>query len=268
MKRKDALEQIGSIVGPQGLVDGEDASQYLSEWRDKFEGKAALIVCPGSTQEVAKILAIANEAGIGVVPQSGNTGLVGGQIPSAAGDEIILSLSRMNQIGRIDTLNDTMVVGAGCVLATIQEAAKDAGRLFPLSLGSEGSAQIGGLLSTNAGGVNVLKYGNAKAQILGLEVVLADGRIWNGLRGLRKDNTGYDLKQLFMGAEGTLGIITGAILKLFPLPRETATAYVALPRLDAAIKLLAFTRERTGDMTSAFELVPKIGFEFLENTLA
>jgi FAD/FMN-containing dehydrogenase len=264
MDRKDALDQIRSLVGPQGLVGDEEALQYLTEWRDKFEGKAALIVRPGSTKEVSDVLNLANEAGIGVVPQSGNTGLVGGQIPSEAGDEIVLSLSRMNRVGRIDTLNDTVKVEAGCVLATVQNAAREVGRLFPLSLGSEGSAQIGGLLSTNAGGVNVLKYGNAKAQVLGLEVVLADGRVWNGLRGLRKDNTGYDLKQLFMGAEGTLGIITSAILKLFPLPRETATAYAALPDLETAIKLLAFTRERTGDMTTAFELVPQIGFEFLE----
>lgn len=264
MNAPDALERIKAVVGKKGLLSDEDAAPYLTEWRDKFEGKAALIVRPGSTAEVSQVVKIASEAGIGIVPQSGNTGLVGGQIPSSAGTEILINLSRLNAIGTIDTENDTMRVEAGCILSNIQSAANDAGRLFPLSLASEGSAQIGGLLSTNAGGVNVLKYGNARAQVLGLEVVLPSGEVWDGLRGLRKDNTGYDLKQLFIGAEGTLGIITGAILKLSPMPRERATAFVALADLDAATKLLALTREETGDLATAFELVPDIGLKFLK----
>lgn len=263
MTREEALEEIHRILGPKGLVASEDANAYLTEWRDKFKGNAALIAKPASVDEVSQILRVANEAGIGIVPQGGNTGLVGGQIPSLDGTEILLNLSRMNKIREIDPLNDTMLVDAGCILATVQQVASDAGRLFPLSLASEGSAEIGGLLSTNAGGINVLRYGNARAQVLGLEVVLPNGEIWNGLRGLRKDNTGYDLKQIFMGAEGTLGVITAAVLKLFPLPNDRSTGFVALPGLDAVIALLGLTREMTGELVSAFELIPAIGLEFL-----
>lgn len=263
MTSNKALDDIRRILGPKGVVASEDASAYLTEWRDKFKGRAALIARPATVDEVSQILKIANAAGIGIVPQGGNTGLVGGQIPSLDGTEIILNLSRMNEIRKIDTLNDTMLVEAGCILSNVQQAAENAGRFFPLSLASEGSAEIGGLVSTNAGGINVLRYGNARAQVLGLEVVLPNGEIWNGLKGLRKDNTGYDLKQIFMGAEGTLGVITAAVLKLFAAPTDRATGFVALPDLDAVIALLGLTREMTGELVSAFELIPAIGLEFL-----
>ena len=194
---------------------------------------------------------------VAVVAQGGNTGLVGGSVPTGTRREIVLSLGRMNRIRSLDPLNDTITVEAGCVLAAVQQAAEDAGRLFPLSLAAEGSCQIGGNLSTNAGGVNVLRYGTAREQVLGLEVVLADGRVWDGLRALRKDNTGYDLKQLFLGAEGTLGIITAAVLRLFPRPSATATAWIALDSPRAAVELLGGLRERLGERLSAFELASR-----------
>lgn len=260
----EALDAIRQLLGPKGIVPDDEVAGYLTEWRDKFEGNAALVARPANTEEVSGVMKIASAAGIGVVPQGGNTGLVGGQIPSLDGSQIILNLSRMNAIRKIDVSNDTMLVEAGCVLANVHSAALEADRYFPLSLASEGSAEIGGLLSTNAGGINVLRYGNARAQVLGLEVVLSNGDIWDGLKGLRKDNTGYDLKQLFMGAEGTLGVITAAVLKLFPAPRDRATGFVALQDLDAVIALLGLTREMTGELVSAFELVPAIGLEFLK----
>src|SRR5207248_3630010 len=192
-----------------------------------------------------------------IVPQGGNTGLVGGATPTGKGREIVLALARLNRIRDLDRLNDTITVEAGCILANVQRAADEAGRLFPLSLAAEGSCQIGGNLSTNAGGVNVLRYGTAREQVLGLEVVLPDGRVWNGLRGLRKDNTGYDLKQLFLGAEGTLGVITAAVLRLHPRPSATATAWIALDSPRRAVELLALLRERLGERLSAFELVSR-----------
>jgi len=264
MSSSDALDAIRAIVGDKGLITADSAEQYLTEQRGKYHGEALLIVRPENTQEVSDILKIADKSGLKVVPQSGNTGLVGGQLPYDKDLDILLNLSRLNTINEIDTVNDTMRVGAGAILANVQAAATNAGRLFPLSLASEGSAQIGGLLSTNAGGVNVLKYGNAKAQVLGLEVVLANGDIWDGMRALRKDNTGYDLKQLFMGSEGTLGIITSAVLRLFPAPRETVSAFVALDSLEATTALFAAAREQTGDLISAFELLPDIGMDFLQ----
>lgn len=264
MTHEEALEAIRQLLGPKGIVTGDDVASYLVESRDKFDGKAALAALPADTNEVSQVLKIANAAGIGVVPQGGNTGLVGGQIPSLDGSQIIVNLSRMKTIRSLDIANDTMLVEAGCVLADVQAAALDAGRYFPLSLASEGSAEIGGLLSTNAGGINVLRYGNARAQVLGLEVVLPNGDIWDGLKGLRKDNTGYDLKQLFIGSEGTLGIITAAVLKLFPAPRDRATGFVALEDLESVVALLGLTRQLTGELVSAFELIPAIGLEFLE----
>jgi FAD/FMN-containing dehydrogenase len=215
------------------------------------------VVRPGSTSEVAAVVALCAREGVAVVPQGGNTGLVGGAVPTGAQREIVLSLARMNRIRSIDALNDTITVEAGCVLAAVQKAAGDAGRLFPLSLAAEGSCQIGGNLSTNAGGVNVLRYGTAREQVLGLEVVLPDARVWNGLRALRKDNTGYDLKQLFLGAEGTLGIITAAVLRLFPRPSAGATAWIALQAPSAAIELLGRLRELLGERVSAFELISR-----------
>jgi FAD/FMN-containing dehydrogenase len=219
------------------------------------------VVRPATAAEVAKVVALCAQEEVAVVAQGGNTGLVGGSVPTGTRREIVLSLSRMNRIRALDTLNDTITVEAGCVLATVQKAAEDAGRLFPLSLAAEGSCQIGGNLSTNAGGVNVLRYGTAREQVLGLEVVLADGRVWDGLRALRKDNTGYDLKQLFLGAEGTLGIITAAVLRLFPRPSATATAWIAVESPHAAVELLGGLREQLGERLSAFELVSRTCLE-------
>jgi FAD/FMN-containing dehydrogenase len=210
---------------------------------------------------VARVVELCADEGVAVVPQGGNTGLVGGSVPTGTRREIVLALGRMNQIRELDALNDTVTVDAGCVLATVQRAAEQAGRLFPLSLAAEGSCQIGGNLSTNAGGVNVLRYGNAREQVLGLEVVLPDGRVWNGLRALRKDNTGYDLKHLFLGAEGTLGVITAAVLRLYPKPAASATAWIALGEAREAVELLARLRARLGERISAFELVSRACLE-------
>jgi FAD/FMN-containing dehydrogenase len=203
------------------------------------------------------VVRLCAQAGVAVVPQGGNTGLCGGSVPTGAAREIVLSLSRLNRIRRLDPLDNTITVEAGCVLAAIQAEAAKAGRFFPLSLAAEGSCQIGGNLSTNAGGVNVLRFGNARDQVLGLEVVLPDGRVWDGLRSLRKDNTGYDLKQLFIGAEGTLGVITAAVLKLQPEPTATATAWVAVPDPAGAVALLSQLRRRCGDRLTAFELISR-----------
>jgi FAD/FMN-containing dehydrogenase len=219
------------------------------------------VLRPASTAEVAGLVGLCAREGIAVVPQGGNTGLCGGSVPTGARPEVVISLSRMNRIRAIDALNDTMTVEAGCVLAALQSAAAEAGRLFALSLAAEGSCQIGGNLSTNAGGVNVLRYGNAREQVLGLEVVLPDGRVWDGLRSLRKDNTGYDLKQLFIGAEGTLGIITAAVLKLHPRPTASATAWIALQSPARAVALLARLRRHLGERISAFELVSRLCLE-------
>jgi FAD/FMN-containing dehydrogenase len=249
---------LAEIVGAANvLTAAADTKPYFVDWRRQYSGNAECVVRPGSTQEVARAIALCAREGVGVVPQGGNTGLVGGSVPTGQRREIVLSLSRMNRLRALDALNDTITVEAGCVLAAVQKAAEEAGRLFPLSLAAEGSCQIGGNLSTNAGGVNVLRYGSARAQVLGLEVVLPDGRIWNGLRGLRKDNTGYDLKQLFLGAEGTLGVITAAVLRLYPRPSATATAWIALDSPRHAVELLALLRARLGDRISAFELVSR-----------
>ena len=215
------------------------------------------MVRPASTAEVSAVVRLCAEAGVAIVPQGGNTGLCGGSVPTGKRREIVLSLSRMNRIRELDALNDTITVEAGCVLADVQRAAAAAGRFFALSLAAEGSCQIGGNLSTNAGGVNVLRYGNARDQVLGLEAVLPDGRIWNGLRSLRKDNTGYDLKQLFIGAEGTLGVITAAVLKLHPQPTASATAWIEVPDPDSAVRLLGHLRRHCGDRITAFELLSR-----------
>ena len=249
---------LGEIVGAGNVLTApEDTKPYFTDWRRQYRAAAECVVRPGSTAEVAAVVALCAREAAAIVPQGGNTGLVGGSVPTGTGREVVVSLSRMNRIRALDTLNDTATVEAGCVLAAIQQAAAQAGRLFPLSLAAEGSCQIGGNLSTNAGGVNVLRYGTAREQVLGLEVVLPDGRVWNGLRGLRKDNTGYDLKQLFLGAEGTLGIITAAVLRLFPRPSASATAWIALDGPKAAVELLGLLRERLGDRVSAFELLSR-----------
>ncbi len=257
------LDQVADIVGANAcLTDAADIAPYLEEERGLFHGATGLVVRPGSTAEVAAIVKLCAEAGISIVPQGGNTGLCGGGVPAENGSDIVLALGRMNKVRAIDATNFTMTVEAGCILAEIQTKADDADCLFPLSLGAEGSCQIGGNLATNAGGINVLRYGNARDLVLGLEVVLPDGRIWHGLRALGKDNTGYALKQLFIGSEGTLGIITAAVLKLFPKPRETETAFCALSSLDDVTRLLNRARALSGDAVTAFELVPRIGLEF------
>jgi FAD/FMN-containing dehydrogenase len=257
---------LGEIVGARNVLTGPaETKPYYTDWRRQYSGTAECVVRPANTAEVAAVVALCGREQVAIVPQGGNTGLVGGSVPTGAHREIVLSLGRLNRIRAIDPLNDTITVEAGCVLTAVQKAAEDAGRLFPLSLAAEGSCQIGGNLSTNAGGVNVLRYGTAREQVLGLAVVLPDGRVWDGLRALRKDNTGYDLKQLFLGAEGTLGIITAAVLRLFPRPSATATAWIALDSPRAAVELLSLLRSRLGERLSAFELVSR---SCLESVLA
>ena len=259
----ELLDHLKAVVGPKGFLDDPaDMAPYLSEWRGRFTGRAQAVVRPATTAEVAEVVRRCVEAGQAMVPQGGNTSLVGGSIPFDTGTEIILSLGRMNRIRELDALNHTITVEAGCVLQAVQEAAAEAERLLPLSFGAEGTCQIGGCIATNAGGTMTVRYGNTRDLVLGLEVVLPDGRIWNGLRRLRKDNTGYDLKHLFIGAEGTLGIITAAVLKLVPRPKQTETAFVAVKDPAAAIALLADMREATGDAVAAFELIPRQGIDF------
>jgi FAD/FMN-containing dehydrogenase len=258
MTAHSLIERLAAIVGPHGLItDPRDMEPYIVDWRGYYRGTSPAVVRPAGTAEVAAVVKICAEARVGIVPQGGNTGMCGAATPSVTGDQIVLNLGRMNRILEMDALNNTVTVEAGCVLANIQQAAFEADRLFPLSLGAEGSCQIGGNLATNAGGVNVLCYGNARDLTLGLEVVLPDGRVWEGLRGLRKDNTGYDLKHLFIGTEGTLGVITAAVLKLFPRPRSTATAWAAVRSPEAALELLALMRHHCGDKVTAFELISR-----------
>jgi FAD/FMN-containing dehydrogenase len=250
------LPALKAIVGDTHvLTAAPDVAPYLTDWRGRYHGQARAVVRPGSTAEVAAVVACCAEYGVPVVPQGGNTSLCGGATPHAAGDELLVSLTRLNRVRSIDVDNATMTVEAGVPLAGVQDAAAQAGLLFPLSLAAEGSCLIGGNLSTNAGGTAVLRYGNARDLVLGLEVVLADGRVWDGLKGLRKDNTGYDIKQLFLGSEGTLGIITAAVLKLFPRPRTSVTAWTAVGDVEAAIKLLRAMRSALGDRLTGFELI-------------
>ena len=250
------LPALKAIVGDTHVLTATaDVAPYLTDWRGRYHGQARAVVRPGSTAEVAAVVRTCAEAGVAVVPQGGNTGLCGGATPHAEGREVVVSLARLNRVRAIDVDNATMTVEAGVPLASVQEAAAHAGLLFPLSLAAEGSCLIGGNLSTNAGGTAVLRYGNARDLVLGLEVVLADGRVWDGLKGLRKDNTGYDLKQLFLGSEGTLGIITAAVLKLFPRPRTSATAWAAVVDVASAVKLLRAMRAALGDRLTGFELI-------------
>jgi len=256
--------RLARIVGAQHvLVDEADTAPYATDFRKRYFGRARAVVRPGSTTEVAEVVALCAETRTPIVPQGGNTSLCGAATPDTSGTQLVVNLSRMNRIRALDPVNNTVTVEAGCVLATLQHAADGAGRLFPLSLGAEGSCEIGGNLSTNAGGVQVLRYGNARDLVLGLEVVLPSGEVWDGLRGLRKDNTGYDLKHVFIGAEGTLGIITSAVLKLFPKPRAQVTALVALENVRAALKLLTHVQERCGDRLTAFELMSRICIEIV-----
>lgn len=249
------LDRLTEILGARHVLQGEDMAPALVDWRGRYRGNALALLRPASVDEVAAVVRVCSEAGVPMVPQGGNTGLCGGATPDARGDAVIISLSRLNRIRAIDPANNTLTAEAGCVLAAVQAAARDEGRLFPLSLAAEGSAQLGGNLSTNAGGVQVLRYGNTRELTLGLEVVLPSGEIWHGLRGLRKDNTGYDLKHLFIGAEGTLGIITAATMKLFPLPRAQATGWLSVPSPAAAVALLAALQDRFGAQLTACELV-------------
>ena len=254
-------DQFINIVGVKNAItDPNDQVPYLKEWRDMWRGTTPVVMRPASTEEVSAIMKLAHETNTKIVPQSGNTGLVNGQIPQ--GDEILLSLNRMTKIISVDAADNSITVEAGCILKNIQDAADAVDRLFPLSLASEGSCGIGGNLSTNAGGLNVLAYGNTRDLCLGLEVVMADGRVWNGLKALRKDNTGYDLKDLFIGAEGTLGVITGAVLKLFPKPKRHDTAFVAVNSPEAALSLLNLAKSASGNRVITFELLPAIGVGF------
>jgi FAD/FMN-containing dehydrogenase len=258
------VERLKAVVGAAGYLDQPaDMAPYWTSFRDQWIGRVPLVLRPKSTAEVAAIVRICAAAGVGIVPQGGNTGLTGGGQPHTDMSEVIVSTSRLNKIRGLDTVNDTITVEAGVVLKAIQEAADNAGRLFPLSLGAEGSCQIGGNISTNAGGVQVLRYGNARNLVMGLEVVLPDGSVWDGLRGLRKDNTGYDMKQLFIGAEGTLGIVTAAVLRLFPKPSASETAWIALDSPEAAVALLGHMRAHMGDAVSAFELMSRLIIDLL-----
>ena len=255
-------ERLKQAAGDKGFSeDPAEIAPYLEEWRGKYGGHTPLLLKPSATEQVAAILAVCNETGTALVPQGGNTGLVGGQIPLHG--EVLLSLKRMNRIRGIDHAGMTLTVEAGVTLAATQEAAAEAGLLFPLTLASEGSCTIGGNISTNAGGNHVLRYGMMRALVLGLEVVLADGRVLPMLRSLHKDNTGYDLKQIFIGAEGTLGIVTAATLRLFPRPAETVVALAAVPSPQAAVALLSLMQEKTGGLLSAFELIPRFALELV-----
>lgn len=258
-----SLEDIAAltaIVGPAAAITAPaDQAPYLTEWRDLYRGKAPLVLRPANTTEVSRILAYANEHGVAIVPQGGNTGLVGGQIPFEHGREVVLSLGRMNRVRAVAEGSTHMIAEAGVTLLAAQEAAEEAGRLFPLSLASEGSCQIGGVLASNAGGVAVLAYGNARQLALGLEVVLADGRVIEGLRALKKDNTGYDLRDLFIGSEGTLGVITAASLKLFPRPAEQTTAFAALSSIEDVGSLFQRAEALAGGGLTAFEFLDQTG---------
>ena len=261
---ENLAERIRAIVGEAGCVtDPQVIAPHLVDQRDKYRGEAAILVRPASTREVAEVVRLCAGEGVAIVPQGGNTSMVGGSVPRAGGDEIIVSLSRLNRIREIDAANYALTAEAGCILADLQAAAEAAERLLPLSLAAEGSCQIGGNISTNAGGTNVLRYGMARDQVLGLEVVLADGSVWDGLRALRKDNTGYDLKQLFIGAEGTLGIITAATLTLMLRPRDLCTAWLAIPDPEAALALLARAREISGDAVTTFEIEARRCVDFV-----
>lgn len=252
------LEALRAAVGERNVLTEGDLSAWEVDWRKRYRGKALAVVRPGSAEEVAAVVKACAARGVALVPQGGNTGLVGGSVPDASGSQVVLSLSRMNRVREVDAANSTMTVDAGCILQSVQEAADAQGFLFPLSLAAEGSCTIGGNLACNAGGTQVLRYGNARDLCLGLEVVTAQGEVWNGLSGLRKDNTGYDLRDLFIGSEGTLGVITGATLKLYPRPAAVMTALAAVPSLAAAVALLQRAQARLGAGLTGFEVMGEL----------
>jgi FAD/FMN-containing dehydrogenase len=264
LERSSLVKRLVAELGQANvLTEPRDLEAHVVDWRGRTRGKTFALLRPANVQEVAAIVRICAETRTAIVPQGGNTGQCAGAIPSSDGSQVIVSLSRLNRIIATDVENNTVTVEAGCVLATVQQHAAAIDRLFPLSLGAEGSCQIGGNLSTNAGGTAVLRYGNAREMVLGLEVVLPNGEIWSGLRGLRKDNSGYDLKQLFLGAEGTLGIITAAVLKLYPLPKSSAAALMAVPSPRAAVELMNRFRLTCGDRLTGFEIISRLCFDLL-----
>jgi FAD/FMN-containing dehydrogenase len=257
----DFIAGAMAALGPKGVsTDPAEIAPHVSDWRGRWKGETPVLVKPASTEEVSTALQLAAAFGVAVTPQGGNSGMVNGGVPYG---EALVSLKRMNRVREVDHLNDAMTLEAGVILTRAQEVAEEAGRLFPLSLGSEGVATVGGLISTNAGGVAVLRYGMMRELVLGIEAVLPDGRIWNGLRGLRKDNTGYDLKQLFIGAEGTLGVVTAATLKLFPRPAVRETAWAAVRSAAAAVELLARAKAASGGAVTGFELISSFALDLV-----
>lgn len=261
----DFLSQVRAIVGDPGIVGHDQYHTYLDDRRGYYQGRARLIVRPGTTAEVAEVVRLCARHRVSVVPQGGNTGLCGGATPDRSGEQIVVSLSRMNAIREVDRVNSTATVQAGVLLQNLHEAVAEHGLFFPLDLGAKGSCQLGGNIATNAGGINVLRYGSARELVMGVKVVLPDGGIWDGLSKLRKDNTGYDLKQLFIGAEGTLGIITAAVLKLFSAPSSRCTALVAVKNPAAACKLLVLARRTSADSVVSFEYLPRLGLDLVES---
>lgn len=254
--RNTLIQRLHAIVGPAGMItEADEKASYEVDWLEKWHGKCSVVVKPATTQEAAQVMKLCHENRTPVVTQGGNTGMSGGATPDSSGDQVVLSMTRMNAVRHIDPLNNTMTVEAGVLLANVQQAAESVDRYFPLSLGSEGSCTIGGNLATNAGGIAVLRYGNTRDLVLGLEVVLPDGRIWNGLRGLRKDNTGYDLRDLFIGSEGTLGVITAAVLKLFPRAKARASAWIGTHDIRSLVHLLELLQAHCADRLVAFEML-------------
>ena len=261
------LDALRERLGEAGLLVGGDLAAYENDWRQRYVGRALAVARPASTEDVAAVMRLCHEHRVAVVPQGGNTGLVGGSTPDDSGQQLVLSLSRMKRVRAIDVANASLTAEAGCVLAEVQAAAADAGLLFPLSLAAEGSCTLGGNLASNAGGTQVLRYGNARELCLGLEVVTASGEIWHGLSGLRKDNTGFDLRDLFIGSEGTLGVITAATMKLYPIPKDRLTALAACASLDDAVALLGLARERAGDALTGFEVMNRASLALVAREL-
>lgn len=264
MNHQTLIGQLAHIVGPEGIIaDKADHEGYVRDWLGKWHGATPVVIRPRSTTEVAAVMRLCHQTHTPVVAQGGNTGMSGAATPDASDSQVILSLNRMRRVRDVDPMNNTVTVDAGVTLAEVQQIAADAGRLFPLSLGSQGSCTIGGNVATNAGGTGVLKYGNTRDLVLGLEVVLPDGRVWNGLRALRKDNTGYDLKNLFVGSEGTLGIVTAVVLKLFPAIRKRQTAWLGLASLSATVDVLRALQDACGDSMTAFEMMTQASLDLV-----